>query len=72
MREKVTLKVPIDKGMPCLTVREVAELCGIGVRTVWRRVQEGLFPPPHSLGGKIRRWAYADIEEFLLRAGGVA
>lgn len=72
MTEKVMPKVPIDKEMPCLTVREVAALCGMGVRTVWRRVQDGLFPPPHSLGGRLRRWAYADINEFLRRAGGVA
>ena len=65
MRKKITPEVQVDKELSCLTVEEVAALFKIGVRTVWRLVQEGSLPAPHAIGRKLRRWAHADIEAFL-------
>ena len=47
-----------------LTVKEVAERLGVGVRTVWRWTRTGELPPPVRRG-RIVRWKTTDIERFV-------
>ena len=55
---------------PLLTVREVAGILGIHVRTVWRlaamtEMGEGGFPRPVRIAKKTIRWRRADLEQYL-------
>ena len=55
---------------PLLTVREVAKILGIHVRTVWRlakKVEYGEvpFPKPLRLAKKTIRWRRQDLEKYL-------
>jgi predicted DNA-binding transcriptional regulator AlpA len=50
-----------------LTVKDVAEILCMGVRTVWRKSSEGAIPKPVTLGRLIKRWKATDIQAFLDR-----
>ena len=55
---------------PLLTVREVAKLLGIHVRTVWRlaamaEMGEGSFPRPVRIAKKTIRWRREDLSSYL-------
>jgi len=55
---------------PLLTVREVAGLLGIHVRTVWRlaalaEMGEGRFPRPVRIAKKTVRWRREDVAGYL-------
>ncbi len=55
---------------PLLTVREVAKVLGIHVRTVWRlaamaEMGEGNFPRPVRIGAKTIRWQRSALETYL-------
>lgn len=53
-----------------LTTAEVAELCGLGARTVWRWAHSGRMPAPLKLGdgrqGAVR-FRRRDLEEWVAR-----
>ena len=53
-----------------INVREVAELLGVNVRTIWRLSQRGEIPAPIRLGSRILRWRLADLREHLDRKAG--
>ncbi|MFN7020399.1 MAG: helix-turn-helix transcriptional regulator [Phycisphaerales bacterium] len=57
-----------------INVREVAEILGVNVRTIWRLSQRGDIPAPIRLGSRILRWRLTDLREHLDRkaGGGVA
>jgi prophage regulatory protein len=48
-----------------LTVRQVATLTQLGVRTIWRYVAVGYFPPPISIGPKAKRWTRQAVEAWI-------
>jgi predicted DNA-binding transcriptional regulator AlpA len=48
-----------------LNVREVAELFGFHVRTVWRMAAAGELPRPIRVGSKAQRWRLRDLETFI-------
>ena len=55
---------------PLLTVREVAAVLGIHVRTVWRlaamaEMGEGDFPRPVRIAKKTIRWRRQDLERYI-------
>jgi predicted DNA-binding transcriptional regulator AlpA len=55
---------------PLLTVREVAGVLGIHVRTVWRlsamaEMGEGDFPRPVRIAKKTIRWRQQDLEGYI-------
>ena len=52
-------------GLRLLDVRQVAEILGIAVRTVWRLSAAGELPPPVRIGVRIVRWRLSDIEQYL-------
>jgi predicted DNA-binding transcriptional regulator AlpA len=47
-----------------LTDREVAAMLGIGVRSVWRKAQDGRLPPPVKVGGSTR-WVKSTMREWI-------
>lgn len=47
-----------------LTDREVAAMLGIGVRSVWRKAQDGRLPPPAKVGGSTR-WVKSTMREWI-------
>ena len=47
-----------------ITVKEVAELLGCSVSTVWRRVKKGLLPPPIRMLG-MTRWSLCEINTVI-------
>ncbi len=55
-----------------LTAREVAYRLSIGVRTLYKMVQRGEFPPPIRQGRRLVRWKAADVQRYIdsLRPGG--
>jgi len=50
-----------------INVREVAELLGVNVRTIWRLSQRGEIPAPIRLGERVVRWRLSDLREHLDR-----
>ena len=58
-----------------LTARQVAQVLGLGERTVWRMTSRsragcGPFPRPVRVGPKAVRWRWPDIEKYLQKQAG--
>ncbi|TVQ30013.1 MAG: helix-turn-helix domain-containing protein [Phycisphaeraceae bacterium] len=53
--------------MALLTAREVADLLGVHVRSVWRMSQTGDIPAPIRLSERVVRWRLADLDLHLQR-----
>jgi excisionase family DNA binding protein len=51
-----------------LRVREVAEILGVSVRTVWRLVSDGTLAQPVAIG-RSKRWRRSDIDAFIASLG---
>ncbi|WP_090531852.1 helix-turn-helix transcriptional regulator [Paraburkholderia sartisoli] len=45
--------------------RQVEAKTGLSRSTIYRRMQDGTFPPAIPLGGRMVGWRTADIEQFL-------
>lgn len=45
-----------------LTVEQVSELCGWSRAQTYRAVKAGLLPPPITLGGRISRWRWSEVQ----------
>lgn len=55
-----------EKGMPnLLKIAEVATKTKIGKSTIYRRIQDGSFPRPVSLGPGPSRWIASEIDEWI-------
>ena len=56
-----------DDGERLVSVREVADLLGVSVRSVWRMAEQGKIPQPVRYSRKMVRWQLslilASIEE---------
>jgi predicted DNA-binding transcriptional regulator AlpA len=52
----------IDREM--LTATEVAAMLAIGVRSVWRKAQDGRLPPPIKMTGSTR-WAKSTLQDWI-------
>lgn len=50
-----------------LTVRQVAELLGVHVRSIWRLSQTGDIPAPIRLGERVVRWRLSELRDHLER-----
>ncbi len=48
-----------------LSARQVADLLGVHVRTVWRYSQTGIIPQPIRLGQRTVRWRLSDLRDHL-------
>ena len=51
---------------PMWGLQKVAELLGINIRTVWRRVADGELPKPVKVGS-LARWFQSDIAHYQQR-----
>jgi excisionase family DNA binding protein len=45
-----------------LTVKDVAEILSLGVRTVCRKAAKGSIPKPVSLGRLVKHWRASDLQ----------
>jgi predicted DNA-binding transcriptional regulator AlpA len=52
----------VDREM--LTVSQVAAMLSIGVRSVWRKAQDGRLPPPIKMTGSTR-WAKSTLQDWI-------
>ena len=52
-------------GARLLSVRQVAALLSMSVRSVWRLAATGELPEPIHLTSRIVRWRLADLEEYV-------
>ena len=57
--------VPAICGIHLLRMAEVENLVGIKRTQIYRRIPEGTFPPPVSLGAHAARWVAHEIREYL-------
>jgi len=48
-----------------LTVKQVAEKCAMGVRTIWQKVDTGEFPAPVKPTPHMTRWRESDVDEWI-------
>ena len=48
-----------------LTAKDLAELLGVSLRSVWRRISDGTVPKPVRIG-RLVRWHRQTIEQWLL------
>jgi len=61
-------------GLRLLTVRQVADLLNLSIRSIWRMAAEaeagiGDFPKPLRLGSRTVRWRLADLRAYVDRLG---
>lgn len=47
-----------------LTKHEVASICGLSERSVWRLSEKGDMPKPISIGGS-RRWRESELRQWI-------
>lgn len=73
------MSAPPNHGQPLeavtlLTARQVANLLGVHVRSVWRMSHAGQIPPPIRLADRVVRWRLADLQALLdgIASGGKA
>lgn len=50
-----------DLGVILLDVKQVSQLCNIGMSTVWSLVKKGKFPQPIKLTNRCTRWKRSDV-----------
>lgn len=66
----ISVAAPMDD-VKLLTAKEVAELLGVHVRSVWRMAQTGEIPAPIRLGERVVRWRLSDLRDHLDRKAAV-
>ncbi|MDX9911433.1 MAG: helix-turn-helix domain-containing protein [Phycisphaerales bacterium] len=66
----VAVAAPTDD-VKLLTAKEVAELLGVHVRSIWRLSATGEIPAPIRLGERVVRWRLCDLRDhFHSKAAG--
>lgn len=48
-----------------LTVKDVAEILSIGIRTAWRWANTGKIPSPYRLANRTVRWKASELQRYL-------
>jgi prophage regulatory protein len=48
-----------------LRLKEVTARTGMGKSTIYRKIGQGLFPAPVSVGGQSVRWRESDIDRWM-------
>ena len=61
--EKVTEM--LDHSERLLRLRDVKEKTGLGSSTIYRRIADGTFPVPRSLGPNTVRWLQSEIDAWI-------
>ena len=67
--QQLTLLVPDGPQEPDRIMRqpEVLEILGVAKTTLWRWINEGIFPPPVKPGGpnsRTKGWLKSDVDEY--------
>jgi len=65
-REITKPREPLTPDLVLLRDYHVAELLGIGVRTVWAKASSGEIPKPIHVG-RLAKWRRKDIEAWLAK-----
>jgi prophage regulatory protein len=55
----------LDYSERLLRLREVKEKTGLGSSTIYRRMADGTFPVPRSLGPNTVRWLQSEIDAWI-------
>lgn len=53
-----------------MTLKEVAELLGVGLRSLNRHVRRGFFPPPLRLGTRTLRYSRRTVLDWIAEQSG--
>jgi prophage regulatory protein len=48
-----------------LRLRDVKQKTGLGTSTIYRRIADGTFPVPRSLGPNTVRWLQSEIDTWI-------
>lgn len=67
-RSKAGLSAPPSmppRGARLLRLSELRLRVGLGRSTIYRRIDEGTFPRPRSLGGRAVAWLESDVEAWI-------
>jgi prophage regulatory protein len=48
-----------------LRLRDVKQKSGLGTSTIYRRIADGTFPAPRSLGPNTVRWPQSEIDTWI-------
>ena len=48
-----------------IRINRMTELLSVSRTTLWRWVNEGLFPQPHKVNGRTHGWTTSQYEEWL-------
>ncbi len=65
MLEQVEEGVVVNPPSRLIRLKEVMHRVGLGRSTIYRWMDEGKFPKPHSLGGYAVAWLEADVDEWI-------
>jgi prophage regulatory protein len=49
-------------------IHEVSKRFDVGPSTIWRWVNDGIFPQPYKFGASVTRWHEEDIKKFEIRS----
>ncbi len=58
-------KVSRQPVMRLIRLKEVQHRVGLGRSTIYRWMDEGKFPRPHTLGGYVVAWLESDIDSWI-------
>ena len=59
------LPVMRDSDERLLRLRDVKQKTGLGTSTIYRRIADGTFPAPRSLGPNTVRWLESEIDAWI-------
>jgi prophage regulatory protein len=54
-----------DSDERLLRLRDVKQKTGLGTSTIYRRIADGTFPAPRSLGPNTVRWLESEIDAWI-------
>ena len=61
----MTTQLPCSLSSRLIRLPEVKARVGLGRSTIYRRMREGTFPLPRSLGGRASAWAEEDVSAWI-------
>ena len=61
----MTNQLPCSISLRLIRLPEVKARVGLGRSTIYRRMREGTFPLPRSLGGRAIAWAEEDVSAWI-------
>jgi predicted DNA-binding transcriptional regulator AlpA len=59
------MQTPLKIDRDLLSAQDVADRLSVAVRTLWRMVERGDFPPPIRFNRKLVRWRARDLVAYV-------